>query len=77
MNGSAAFTSPSLANVSLPAPPDPALDPAAYLRSINAVRERSKLIHQKAQKNQLAHFDVDLSKFGETAAYVVSIIKVG
>lgn len=57
-------------------PPDPALDPAAYLKSIHAVRERSKLVLQKAKKNQLNHFDVDYSKFQVTASYVVSIIKV-
>ena len=55
--------------------PDPSLDPAAYLRSINAVRERSKLVLAKAQQDQLNHFDVDLSKFQNTADYVVQIIK--
>ncbi|OJJ48447.1 hypothetical protein ASPZODRAFT_93088 [Penicilliopsis zonata CBS 506.65] len=56
-------------------PPDPALDPAAYLRSIHAVRERSRIILRRAKRNQLAHFDVDMSKFVATASYVVSIIK--
>lgn len=58
-------------------PPDPTLDPAAYLRSIHAVRERSKIVLQKAKRNQLKHFDVDMSKFEATASYIVSIIKVG
>lgn len=70
------FVSPSALDVSLPAPPEPTLDPAAYLRSIYAVRARCGLVYQRAKRNQLAHFDVDGSKFGETAAYVVSIIKV-
>ncbi|KAL1970892.1 hypothetical protein VTN77DRAFT_2726 [Rasamsonia byssochlamydoides] len=56
-------------------PPDPSLDPAAYLRSIHAVRERSRIVLQKARQNQLNHFDVDMSKFEATASYVVSIIK--
>jgi hypothetical protein len=56
--------------------PDPGVDPIAYLRSINAVRERSRLVLQKAHANQLNHFDVDLNKFPSTANYVVSIIKV-
>jgi hypothetical protein len=57
-------------------PPDPNLDPVAYLRSIHAVRERSIVVMQKAKQNQLNHFDVDLTKFSSTAQYVVSIIKV-
>lgn len=57
-------------------PPDPSLDPAAYLRSIHAVRERSRIVLEKARRNQLNHFDVDMSKFEATASYVVSIIKV-
>jgi hypothetical protein len=56
--------------------PDPSVDPVAYLRSINAVRERSRLVLQKAHANQLNHFEVDLDKFPSTANYVVSIIKV-
>lgn len=71
------FVSPSALDVTLPAPPDPTLDPAAYLRSIWAVRARCQLVYQRAKRNQLAHFDVDGSKFGETANYLVSIIKVG
>jgi hypothetical protein len=57
-------------------PPDPSLDPAAYLRSVHAVRERSRIVLQKARGNQLTHFEVDMSKFEATASYVVSIIKV-
>ena len=57
-------------------PPDPNLDPAVYLRSIHAVRQRCRLVMLKARKNELNHFDVDWSKFKATAQYVVSIIKV-
>lgn len=77
MNGISAFPSISTANIALPPAPDPAREPAAYLRSIHAVRERSRLVHEKAKRNNLTHFDVDPTKFGETAAYIVSIIKVG
>ena len=72
----ASFSSLSLPDVKLPPPPDPALDPAAYLRSIESVRARTRLVYQRAKKNQLNHFDVDGSKFKDTVAYVVSIIKV-
>jgi len=66
----------SLPDLQLPRAPDASREPAAYLRSIYSVRERSKKVYDLARKNQLRHFDVDMSKFGETAAYVVSIIKV-
>ncbi|KAL8767908.1 MAG: hypothetical protein Q9209_005695 [Squamulea sp. 1 TL-2023] len=75
MNGVSSFPPPMTAQISLPPPPDPARDPAAYLRSIHAVRDRSRIVHEKAKRNQLAHFDVDPAKFGDTAAYIVSIIK--
>lgn len=75
-NGISAFPSISTPKIAIPPPPDPARDPAAYLRSIHAVRERSRLVHEKAKRNNLTHFDVDPTKFGETAAYIVSIIKV-
>lgn len=65
----------SIPDIPLPKAPDPALDPAGYLRSIYAVRERSKLVLEKAKKNQLKHFTVDMTKFSDTAGYVVSIIK--
>jgi hypothetical protein len=46
---------PSFAEVPLSKTPDPALDPAGYLRSIYAARERSKLVLEKAKNIQLQH----------------------
>jgi len=60
----------------LPKPPDPDVNPAAYLKSIYAVRERSAKVFDAAQRGRARHFAVDMSKFEETAGYVVSIIKV-
>ena len=65
-----------LPEIPLPKPPDPNIDPAAYLRSIYAVRDRSRLVMEKARRNQLRHFHVDMTKFPDTAKFVVSIIKV-
>ncbi|KAF2403097.1 DUF1688-domain-containing protein [Trichodelitschia bisporula] len=73
MNGG--LISPTIPNIPLPKAPDPTHNPAAYLRSIYAVRERCKLVLDKAKANQLKHFIIDMSKFSETASYVVSIIK--
>lgn len=84
-NSNTSLRSPGYKGSGLPAsipelpiskPPDPALDPAAYLRSIHAVRERAALVLGRARCNRLNHFDVDMSKFKATASYVVSIIKV-
>jgi hypothetical protein len=73
-------SSPSLGGtmpeITIPEPPDPRSKPAAYLRSIHAVRERSRLVLDEAKVNALNHFDVDMTKFKDTADYVVSIIKV-
>ena len=74
-NGNNPLT-PNTPQISIPRPPDPSIDPAGYLRSIHAVRERSALVYENAKKNQLRHFAVDMSKFQETASYVISIIKV-
>ncbi|KAK4544287.1 hypothetical protein LTR36_004497 [Oleoguttula mirabilis] len=65
----------SIPDIPLPKAPDPNLDPAGYLRSIYAVRERSRFVLDKAKRNQLRHFNVDMSKFSDTANYVVAIIK--
>lgn len=48
----------SFASKSLPKALDPSEDPAGYLRSIHAVRERSHLMLQKAKENRLRHFIV-------------------
>jgi hypothetical protein len=71
-----AMRSHGIPHVTLPTAPDPNVDPVAYLRSIYAVRERSRIVMEKARNNQLRHFSVDMTKFADTARYVVSIIKV-
>lgn len=70
------MSTPSLLTIPLPKAPDPNVDPAGYLRSIGAVRERSKVVLEKARENRLNHFDVDMDKFEDTTKFVVSIIKV-
>ena len=78
LNGASQYNKmvPQIPDVPLPKPPDPWQDPAAYLRSIHSVRDRARLVLEKAKRNQLKHFEVDMDKFPETASYVVSIIKV-
>ncbi|KAK5703543.1 hypothetical protein LTR17_022022, partial [Elasticomyces elasticus] len=65
----------TLPDIQLPKAPDPNLDPAGYLRSIYAVRERSRYVLGKAKRNQLRHFTVEMSKFADTANYMVMTIK--
>jgi hypothetical protein len=65
-----------LPKIDLPRPPDPQLDPAGYLRSLGAVRERSKIVTDKALRNELKHFDVDMGKFPDVVTFVTGIIKV-
>ncbi|KAI9674618.1 MAG: hypothetical protein M1829_003700 [Trizodia sp. TS-e1964] len=65
----------NLSKLSLSKPPDPAVDPAGYLRSIYSVRERVSLVMDKARKNELKHFTVDGENFADTARFVVSVIK--
>lgn len=74
---SSAPAPPNLAKIPLPRAPDPTLDPAGYLRSISAVRDRTAFIAARARRNDLLHFDVDMAKFGDTVNFVVAIIKVG
>lgn len=62
--------------IDLPRPPDPQLDPAGYLRSLTAVRERAKVVLDKAQQNDLVHFDVDMNKFPDVVTFVSGLIKV-
>ncbi|KAF2673854.1 DUF1688-domain-containing protein [Microthyrium microscopicum] len=59
----------------LPTCPDPHVDPAGYLRSIQAVRERCGVVFDKARRNELRHFEVDWSKFDETSKWVEKIIR--
>jgi hypothetical protein len=65
-----------LPKIDLPRPPDPQLDPAGYLRSLGAVRERSRIVYEKACRNELHHFDVDLSKLSDVVTFVSGLIKV-
>lgn len=79
VNGSGSSTPRAkvvLPKIDMPKAPNPHIDPAAYLRSIGAVRERCNLILEAARRNQLTHFDVDMGKFEDTTSFVVSIIKV-
>jgi hypothetical protein len=62
--------------IDMPRQPDPQLDPAGYLRSLGAVRQRSKIVTDKALKNELRHFDVDMNKFSDVVTFVANIIKV-
>ncbi|OAA72326.1 hypothetical protein ISF_01399 [Cordyceps fumosorosea ARSEF 2679] len=64
-----------LPKMDLPRPPDPQLDPAGYLRSLGAVRERTKLVFDKLMANRLQHFDVDMAKFPDVVAFVSGLIK--
>ena len=70
------FSPVHIPKVDLPKPPDPALDPAGYLRSLGAVRDRSKIVADKALRNELRHFDVDMEKFSDVVTFVSQIIKV-
>ncbi|CAL3973364.1 hypothetical protein PZA11_005620 [Diplocarpon coronariae] len=66
---------PTVPKIALPRAPDPHVDPAGYLRSIGAVRERCTLVMEAARANQLRHFDVDMGKLADTTSFVVSVIK--
>lgn len=68
---------PTIPKIALPKAPDPNVDPAGYLRSIGAVRERCAVVLEKAKRDELAHFDVDMEAFETTTKFVVGIIKVG
>jgi len=67
---------PNLEQYRIPEPPDSRTDPVDYLRSIHAVRERSRIILEAAKRNNLTNFRVDMTKFSDTASYVAAIIKV-
>jgi len=66
---------PTMPKIDIPRPPDPQLDPVGYLRSLHAVRERSKIVTDKALRNELRHFDVDMNKFDDVVSFVANIIK--
>ncbi|KAK3685190.1 hypothetical protein B0T22DRAFT_212812 [Podospora appendiculata] len=66
---------PGLPRIDLPRAPDPQLDPVGYLRSLGAVRDRSKIVTDKALRNDLRHFDVDMRKFSDVVTFVANIIK--
>ncbi|RAL62840.1 hypothetical protein DID88_004682 [Monilinia fructigena] len=66
---------PTIPKIALPKAPDPNVDPAGYLRSIGSVRERCNIVLEKAKKNDLTHFEVDMGRFKDTTKFVVSIIK--
>lgn len=67
---------PEIPQIPVPNAPDPHIDPAGYLRSIQSVRERCAVIAGKAKNNELEHFDVDMAKFKDTTSFVTSVIKV-
>ncbi|KAG9512974.1 DUF1688-domain-containing protein, partial [Aureobasidium melanogenum] len=45
-----------------------------YLLSLEAVRERSRIVFEAAKKDELSHFDYHADKLPEAAAYVTSVI---
>lgn len=47
-----------------------------YLLSLEAIRKRSQIVFEAAQKDELSHFDYHPSKLPEAAAYVTSVINV-
>ena len=47
-----------------------------YLLSLEAVRERSRLVFAAAQRDELCHFTYHASKLPEAAAFVTSVINV-
>lgn len=69
------FSPGPMPSVAMPRPPDPQLDPAGYLRSLGAVRERCKIVTAKAYRDELHHFDVDMRKFPDVVSFVANIIK--
>jgi hypothetical protein len=47
-----------------------------YLLSLNAVRDRAKLVGEAAATGKLSHFDVHEERLNDVADFVVSVIKV-
>lgn len=56
--------------------PDPGLDHAGYLKSIQAVRDRVHKVLEKAEDGKLNHFQVNWEKMNPVSEYVAGIIKV-
>ena len=48
-----------------------------YLRSLEAVRDRSRQVFDLAQKGQLDHWDWNDEKLGDVVEYCAKIIEVG
>lgn len=48
-----------------------------YLLSLEAVRDRSKIVFEAAKSGSLNHFIYDASRMDAAADYVTAIIKVG
>ncbi|MGH1481524.1 MAG: URC4/urg3 family protein [Geminicoccales bacterium] len=46
----------------------------AWLRTTDAIRERTGLIFNAAEENQLEHFELDLDRLDATANYVIDVI---
>ena len=55
---------------------DPVSPDIAYLLSLQAVRERSRLVLQAAKEGSLNSFDYDEPRMTEVANVVIDIIKV-
>lgn len=47
-----------------------------YLKGLEAVRERARLVLGAAERNELSHFDYDSSKMSEVAEFVAGVIIV-
>jgi hypothetical protein len=47
-----------------------------YLLSLNAVRDRAKIVGEAAAAGKLTHFNVYEERLGDVADFVVSVIKV-
>ncbi|KAJ2693707.1 hypothetical protein H4218_005917 [Coemansia sp. IMI 209128] len=45
-----------------------------YLKSLQAVRERSQAVYERAEQGELQHFDFDKTKIESVADYVISLI---
>ncbi|CAG8547121.1 8888_t:CDS:2 [Funneliformis caledonium] len=46
-----------------------------FLKSLQAIRERSRKVYEKAEKNELKHFNLDLSKLQDAVIAVISLMK--